>query len=72
MTANSSNIDNDDHELLGADQEEAHQAHASTHDAVYSSAMPQCRGGSLHSGIHSPASTRHNGRTTFQYKFILL
>jgi hypothetical protein len=36
------------------------------------SAMLQRWGGSLHNRIHLPASTRPNGMTIFQYKFVLL
>ena len=48
---------------LGANQEEAH---APSPVAVSSSAETAC----LHSGMSSPASTRHSGRTTFQCKFV--
>jgi len=57
IPVSSSGSDNDNHESLGADQEETH---ASTHDAALSSAMSQCRGGSLHSGIHSSTNIRQN------------
>jgi hypothetical protein len=69
IAASSSSSDADDHESLGADQE---QAHAFTYDVGSSSAMPQRRGGSLHNRIHLLASTRPSGRTTFQCKFVLL
>jgi hypothetical protein len=46
-------------------QEEATKAHVLTHDAASSSVMPQRKGGSLHYGIHSPASMRRSGRMTF-------
>jgi hypothetical protein len=71
ITASFSNNDNDNHESLGVDQKETLEVQASTHDFALLSAMPQCRGGSLHSGIHSPTSTRPNKRTTFQCKFVL-
>jgi hypothetical protein len=47
IIANSSSIDNDNQESLGADQEDALEAHASTHDIASSSAIPQHREGSL-------------------------
>jgi hypothetical protein len=72
ITTCSSSSDVDDHELLGADQKHAHEAQASTHDAGLSSSMSQSQGGSLHSRIYLPASTRPSGRTTFQCKFVLL
>ena len=43
---------------LGASQEEAPTPPAPSTDAASSS------------GINLPASTRHSGRTTFQYKFV--
>jgi len=46
-TTNSSSNNADDHELLGANQEQILEAHASTHDASSSIALPQCRGGVL-------------------------
>ena len=39
ITATSSNNDNDNHELLGVDQEETLEVQASTHDFDSSSAM---------------------------------
>jgi phage gpG-like protein len=67
ITSNSSSSDADNHELLGANQEQA-----STHNTGSLSAMLQHQEGSLHSGIHLPASTRPNKRMTFQCKFDLL
>jgi hypothetical protein len=72
ITASSSNNDNDNHESLGVDKKETLEVQASTHDFASLSAMPQCKGGSLHSGIPSPACTRSNRRTTFQCKFVLV
>jgi len=46
ITSSSSNNDNNN-VSLGANQEEAYEAHALTHDAVSSSAVPQHRGGVL-------------------------
>jgi len=40
IVASSSSSDNDNHESLDANQEEAPKAHASTHDAASSSVMP--------------------------------
>jgi hypothetical protein len=68
ITASSSGSDNDNHKSLGTDQEETY---ALTHDAALSSVMLQCRGGTLHNGIHSSTSIRHIGRMTFQCKFVL-
>ena len=45
IAASSSSSDNDKHELWGADQEEAPEAHALTHDTASSSAMQQRRRG---------------------------
>jgi hypothetical protein len=42
ITTSSSNSDTDDHDSLGADQEQAPEAHPSTYDVGSSSAMPQC------------------------------
>ena len=45
---------------------------APTCDAAFSSTVPQRRSGVPHTRVNSPASTRHIGRMTFQYKFVLL
>jgi hypothetical protein len=66
ITSNSSSADADNHELLGADQEQT-----STHNTGSSSAMLQYQEGSLHSGIHLPISMRPSKRMTFQCKFDL-
>jgi hypothetical protein len=39
-------------------------------DATFSSAVSQRRGGVPSQGVNSPASTRHNGRMTFQCQFV--
>jgi hypothetical protein len=53
ITASSFGSDNDNHELLNADQEEAPEAHTSTHDVASSSGMPQYRRGTFTVGsIH--------------------
>jgi hypothetical protein len=49
--------------FLGADH---YDASAPTLLARFHSAEAVC----LHSGVNSPASTRHNGRMTFQCKFV--
>jgi hypothetical protein len=54
-------------DFLGADHEEAPKP---TCDATSCSAVSQRRGGVLHSDVNSPASTRHNGRMTFQCRFV--
>jgi len=72
IAASSSSSDADNHKSLGADQEQAPKAHAFTYDVGSSSAMPQRRGGSLHSKIYLLASTRPSVRRTFQCKFVLL
>ena len=51
IAVGSSSSNANDHESLGADQEHSFEAHALTHDAGLSSAMPQHQGGSIHSGI---------------------
>jgi len=65
MVAASSSSSEDD-VSLGASQEEAPTPPAPSTDVASSSAEVAC----LHSGINSPASTRHSGRTTFQCKFV--
>jgi len=47
ITVSSSRSDADDHESLGADQEQAPEAQTFNYDASSSSAMPQNRGGDL-------------------------
>ena len=67
ITASSSSSDDHNNVSWGADQEDTPM---STHDAAFSSVVPQCRGGVPSCGIHSPASMRRIGRTTFQCKFV--
>ena len=52
---------------LGADQEEAP---APTRDADLPAWFHSIEAVCFHSGINSPASTRHIGRMTFQCKFV--
>ena len=66
-TAGSSSSDDDNNVSLGANQEEAPEAHVSNHVAAFSGVVPQCK-----DGVPSPTSTRHIGRMIFQYKFVLL
>jgi hypothetical protein len=70
ITTSSSSSASNDHESLGADQEQAPETHASTHNAGSSSAMPPHQGGSLHNKIHLPGSTRLSGRMTFKCNFV--
>jgi len=72
ITASSSSSDDNNNVSLGADQKEAPEAHASTHNVVSSTAMPQRKAGSFHNRMYSPKSTRRSGRMTFQCKFVLL
>jgi hypothetical protein len=71
IAASSSRSDVDDHESLGADQEQALEAHTSTHDEGLSSVMPQHQGDLF---IQDPFTRKYEARerTTFQYKFVLL
>ena len=62
QTIATSSSSSDDDLSLGVDQEESP---APTCDATSSSVVSQRRGGVFHSGVNSPASTRHNGRMTF-------
>jgi len=55
---------------LGASQEEAPTPPTSSTDAASSSRVHSAEVACLRSGISSPASTRHSGRTTFQCKFV--
>ena len=68
----SSSSDTNDHESLGADQKwylrHKHRLTTRVHRVRYHN----IEGGSLHSKINLPASTRPSGRITFQCKFILL
>ena len=50
IVVGSSSSDANDHESLGAGQEQTFEAHASTHDAASSTAMPQHRGGDPFTG----------------------
>jgi hypothetical protein len=68
-TSSSSNAPND-HESLGADQEQAFETQVATLDAGSSSAMLPRRERSFHNKIHLPRSTRLSGRMTFQCKFV--
>jgi hypothetical protein len=68
-TSSSSNAPND-HESLGADQEQAFETPVATLDAGSSSAMLPRRERSFHNKIYLPRSTRLSGRTTFQCKFV--
>ena len=52
---------------LGADHDEESTP---TCDVASSSSVSQRRAVCLHSGVNSPASTRHNGRMTSQCKFV--
>ena len=61
IALSSSSSDVDVHESLGTDQEQEFEAQTLTHDASSSSAMPQHRGGSFHSRIYLPTSTRPSG-----------
>ena len=72
ITDSSSSNNVDDYKSLGADQEQTLEAQALTYDVRLSSAMSQCRGGSLHNEIYLPANTRPNEKATFQCKFVLL
>jgi hypothetical protein len=72
IATSSSSSGANDHESLGANQEQSPKARAFTYNMGSLSAMLQRRGGSLHNMIHLLASTRPNGMTTFQYKFVLL
>jgi hypothetical protein len=45
IIASSSNSDDENNMSLGSDQEEAPEAHASTHDTISSSAVLQRKGG---------------------------
>ena len=58
IAASSFSNDSNDHELLGADQEQTPQTQASTHDMSSSSAILSGRGGTLHSGIHLPGGIK--------------
>ena len=66
ITTNSSSSDDDNNVSLIIDQEKASDAHVLTHDASFSSAMPNVEAGSLHNMIHSPTSTRRSGKLTFE------
>jgi len=63
-----SSYSSEDDISLGASQEEAHLRHQPMlpFPVRFHSAETAC----LRSGINSPASTRHSGRTTFQCKFV--
>jgi hypothetical protein len=70
ITTSSSSNAPDDHESLGADQEQAFETQVATLDAGSSSAMLPRRERSFHNKIHLPRSTRLSGRMTFQCKFV--
>jgi hypothetical protein len=70
ITASFSSNASDDHESLGADQEQAPETQAATLDAGSSNAMLPRRERSFHNKIHLPISIRLSGRTTFQCKFV--
>jgi len=59
----------EDNISLGANQEEAHAPSA---DVISSNAIHNAEATCLRSGMNSPASTRHSGRTVFQCKFVLV
>ena len=65
-----SSSSSEDNVSLGASQEEAPTPPAASTDAASSSAVHNAEVACLRSGISSPASTRHSGRTTFQCKFV--
>ena len=65
-----SSSSNEDDIFLGASQEEAPTPPTSSTDAASSSRVHSAEVACLRSGISSPASTRHSGRTTFQCKFV--
>jgi hypothetical protein len=64
-TIATSSSSSDDDISLGASQEEAPTPPMPSTDAASSNATSQRRG-----GINFPASTRHNGSTTFQCNFV--
>ena len=70
VSSSSSNVDY--YKSFGADQEQAPEAQASNHDAGLLKCDATTSRGSLYNRMHLPSSTRPSGRTTFQYKFVLL
>ena len=64
-----SSSSNKDDMSLGANQEEAL---ASLPMLPLPAQFHRAEAVCLHSGINSPASTRHSGRMTFQCKFVLV
>jgi hypothetical protein len=69
MVAASSSSSEDDVSLI-ASQEEAPMPPTPSTAVASSSAGSHAEVACLRSGINSPASTRHSGRTTFQCKFV--
>ena len=70
ITTSFSSSASNDHESLGADQEQAPKTHASTHNVSSSSVMLPRQGGSLHNMTRLLESTRLSGRTIFQCNFV--
>jgi hypothetical protein len=60
ITTNSSSSDDDNNVSLIIDQEKAPDAHVLTHDASFSSAMPQRRGGVL--SQHDPFTHKYKAQ----------
>jgi hypothetical protein len=54
IAASSSSNDADGHKSVGTDQEQVHEAQASSYDASSSNVMVQSQWGVLHSGIDAP------------------
>jgi hypothetical protein len=62
-----SSSSSEDNISLGANQEEVP---APSTDVISSSAIHNAEAACLRSGMNSPASKRHSGRTVFQCKFV--
>ena len=69
-TVAASSSSSDDDISLGASQEEAPTPPARQPMLPLPALLHNAEAGCLRSGINLPASTRHNGRTTFQCKFV--
>ena len=66
MVATSSSSSDDDISLGASQEEDLRRQPMLPLPARFNSAKTAC----LRSGINSPVSTRHSGRTTFQCKFV--